>query len=366
MMLPVLRAFASGAKNAADCTAVVRKEFAITNEEAAALLPSGANTYLLNRIHWARVYLSKAGLLMSPKRGIHSASPLGLEVLAKSPAKIDVKFLDQFEVFKAWRLSVPGKESEATPPHDAVQVPGPVDAAPPALGQTPDEAMKQAHDILDAALRDDLLAHLADLHPTRFERLILDLLSKMGFGGGDLSRAQMTKASGDGGIDGIIHEDVLGLDRVYIQAKRYAQGNNVGSPAIQQFMGSLSGEGAGKGVFVTTSDFSKDARAFAAKVPHLRIVLIDGQDLARLMIRYGVGIRARTTYVVHGIDEDYFKAASTPDPPAARSPRASSAPPPRRPSPPRAPPPARPRPPPAWRSRPAPRGGSGPRSPGPP
>ncbi|MDZ4096434.1 MAG: restriction endonuclease, partial [Paracoccaceae bacterium] len=144
-----------------------------------------------------------------------------------------------------------------------------------------------------------------DIKPERFERLILDLLTAKGSGGGDLGRSLMTKASGDGGIDGIIYEDALGLDAVYIQAKRYAPENKVSRPAIQQFVGSLNGEGATKGVFVTTSDFSAEARGFLGKVQH-RIVLINGQELARLMIRYGVGVRARTTYVIKGVDEDYF------------------------------------------------------------
>lgn len=159
MMLPVLRAFANGAKNAADCALAVRKEFAITDEEAAALLPSGGNTYLFNRIHWARVYLSKAGLLMSPKRGVHTASPLGLEVLAQGPIKIDVKFLDQFDAFKTWRLAGPTKGDDASSTALALS---PAEPTLPqaASGQTPEEAMKAAHDLLEATVRDDLLARL--------------------------------------------------------------------------------------------------------------------------------------------------------------------------------------------------------------
>ena len=165
--------------------------------------------------------------------------------------------------------------------------------------------MASAQSILDAALRDDLLLLIKDISAVRFERLILDFLFAMGTGGGDLTNAHMTKASGDGGIDGIIYEDALGLDAVYIQAKRYAPENKVSRPAIQQFVGSLNGEGATKGVFVTTSDFSAEAKGFLGKVQH-RIVLINGQKLARLMIRYDVGVRARTTYVIKGVDEDYF------------------------------------------------------------
>lgn len=307
-MLPVLQAVAEGAKTVGDCIPPIRAQLGISDEDAAALTPSGSKTYLVDRIGWARTYLGKAGLVTSPKRGTHVVTPLGLKVLAQPPTEINLAFLDQFEGFKAWRTGSTGKTKAdasgvaALPPAAAV-------ASAAVMDQTPEEAIKAAHDLLGASLRDDLLAQLADLHPIRFERLILDLLSAMGFGGGDLSRTQMTKVSGDGGIDGIIHEDALGLDRVYIQAKRYGPGNTVGSPAIYQFVGSLTAQGAAKGVFVTTSDFSKDARSVASGITHHRIVLIDGQELARLMIRYGVGVRPRTTFVVHGIDEDYFKPA---------------------------------------------------------
>jgi restriction system protein len=150
-----------------------------------------------------------------------------------------------------------------------------------------------------------LLALLFQLSPQRFERLILDLLSAMGYGGGDIERGSLTKTTGDGGIDGIIHEDALGLDAVYIQAKRYAEDNRVGRPDVQRFIGSLTGEGATKGVFVTTSDFSREAHDYLRRVQH-RVVLINGQRLAQLMILHGVGVRTRQTYLIRSVDEDYF------------------------------------------------------------
>jgi restriction system protein len=157
----------------------------------------------------------------------------------------------------------------------------------------------------EAALAEDLLQRLYSMHPVRFERLILDLLKAMGYGSGTFGKHEMTKTSGDGGIDGIIHEDALGLDAVYIQAKRYQAETKVGRPAIQQFIGSLTGEGATKGVFVTTSDFSAEARGYLSKVQH-RVVLIGGRELARLMIRHGVGVRDRISYIIRSVDEDYF------------------------------------------------------------
>ena len=159
--------------------------------------------------------------------------------------------------------------------------------------------------MLNAALRDELLSLLEAMSPVRFERLILDLLSAMGYGGGDLQKARMTKTSGDGGIDGIIDEDALGLDAVYIQAKRYNSDYKVGRPDLQRFVGSLTGESAAKGVFVTTSDFSRDAIEYVGRVQQ-RIKLINGQRLAGLMIQYGVGVRARITYTIRSVDEDYF------------------------------------------------------------
>jgi restriction system protein len=172
-------------------------------------------------------------------------------------------------------------------------------------GLTPDDAITQAYQSIDAALRENLLAEVLDLSPTRFEQLIVDLLLAMGYGGGDREMGRALGKSGDGGIDGVINEDKLGLDAVYIQAKRYAPENTVGRPAIQSFIGSLTGEGATKGVFVTTSSYSKEARAYVDRIAQ-RVVLIDGDRLARLMISHDVGVRIRHTYHIRSIDEDYF------------------------------------------------------------
>ncbi|MFT6452522.1 MAG: restriction system protein [Halocynthiibacter sp.] len=165
--------------------------------------------------------------------------------------------------------------------------------------------MQTAYNLLNAALRDELLTTLLQVTPARFEQLIINLLSAMGYGGGKIDRGILTPASGDGGIDGIINEDALGLDAVYIQAKRYAPDNKVGRPDIQKFVGSLTGESATKGLFVTTSDFSKEAIQYIDRVQQ-RIVLINGSKLAQLMIDHEVGVRTRTTYRIKSLDEDYF------------------------------------------------------------
>lgn len=296
LMLPVLRLIESGAKNVAECIPSLKDEFGISDEEARELIPSGRITVLQSRAHWARTYLAKAGLLQSPKRNLHIITDRGHQLLATNPQRIDNKLLEQFAGFNEWRgVGLSGaQQSESSEPVRAIDD-----------SQTPEEAMDAAHAILNSALRDELLGLLQEISSQQFERLILDLLSAMGYGGGDIANSQMTKASGDGGIDGIINEDALGLDAVYIQAKRYAPDNKISRPDIQRFVGSLTGEGANKGVFVTTSDFSREARDYLTKVQH-RIVLINGQMLAKLMVQHGVGVRARSTYVIRSVDEDYF------------------------------------------------------------
>lgn len=304
-MLPVLQAFAEGKQNVSECLPNLREQFDITDEEAAEMLPSGRQTLLSNRAHWARTYLAKAGLLTSPRRNLHVITALGRKVLASNPDRLDNSVLSQFEEFTDWIDQSRAGESERPGEDSGEAKAAPVDITPIDERQTPEDAMEAASGLLDAALRDEILALLHQLSPQRFERVILDLLTAMGYGGGDAARGLTTKTTGDGGIDGIIHEDALGLDAVYIQAKRYAPDNRIGRPDIQRFIGSLTGEGANKGVFVTTSDFSREAREYLHRVQH-RVVLINGQRLARLMVQHGVGVRARRSYVVQSVDEDYF------------------------------------------------------------
>ncbi len=296
-MLPVLSAFKDGANSVSDVLPVLVNQFGITPAEQAKTIPSGRLTSLQSRAHWARTYLSKAGLLISPKRNQHVITEAGRKLLNSGIARIDMKTLEQFPAYIAWRA----KENGSERPKDQASASAP----PEAVTQTPEERMEQDSRAIDSALAEDLLLAITTMTPQSFERLILDLLTKMGYGAGNLANSQTTKASGDGGIDGIINEDALGLDAVYIQAKRYAPENKVGRPALQAFVGSLTGEGASKGVFVTTSDFSKDARDYLNRVQQ-RIVLINGDRLARLMVQHEVGVRARKTYVIRSIDEDYF------------------------------------------------------------
>ena len=218
-------------------------------------------------------------------------------MLLSDPARINIEVLRKYPKFLDFQQRS-GRTNEGV---DLAKI----DEVSSAKSETPDDLIAQSFAQIENALIEELLAAVIAVSPQQFEQLIVDLLLAMGYGGGDRSMSERTRLSGDGGIDGIINEDKLGLDAVYIQAKRYAPESKVGRPALQAFVGSLTGEGANKGVFVTTSDFSKEARDYLHKVQH-RIVLINGDRLARLMIQYEVGVRARKTYVLRSVDEDYF------------------------------------------------------------
>ena len=299
-ILPVLRLIASGHRRIPDCIPPLIREFSLTVEEAEELTPSGLQTKLANRIGWSRHLLSKAGLVRVIRHGEYVITDKGTEVLADPSVTLDRKLLVTLARQLEEARDAEGVTSVSQSHSDDADSIVEQNADAP-----PEELLASAYSELTNALADDLLDNCLDLSPTRFEKLIVDLLIAMGFGGGDERMGHQLGKSHDGGIDGVIDEDALGLDAVYVQAKRYALDNTVGRPAIQQFIGSLTGEGATKGVFVTTSSFSREARDYAARVMQ-RVVLIDGRRLARLMIRYGVGVRVRETYEVKSVDEDYF------------------------------------------------------------
>ncbi|MDK3075050.1 restriction endonuclease [Sedimentitalea sp. JM2-8] len=296
LMLPVLKLINQGHATVRDCIAPIAEDFELSQEDLNEMLPSGKQTLISNRIHWARHYMAQAGLVEAAKRGHFQTTGLGKKVLSAPPTRIDNKFLGEFSGFKAFLdRSKPKNHSETSnaPLEQQINL------------KTPEQEIDSAAIQIEDALAKELLQAVAGLSPSRFERLVVDLLLAMGYGGGDLERGLQTSLSGDGGIDGIINEDELGLDAVYVQAKRYATDNKVGRPALNAFVGSLTGEGATKGVFVTTSDFSRDAMDYVARVQQ-RIVLINGDRLARLMIKHEVGVRPRRTYVLRSVDEDYF------------------------------------------------------------
>jgi len=297
LMLPVLTLTSQGRATIPDMLPDLARRFTLSEEEQAELLPSGKQSVLSNRAHWARNYMYQAGLVDQIKRGHYRVSDAGRALLDENPSSIDRQTLSRFPAFNRWL----GKTSEKPKggSDTAVPLPDPFEV------ETPESTIEKAARQIEAALARELLDAVLALSPERFERLILDLLRAMGYGGGADGMYRETPRSADGGFDGIIDEDALGLDAVYIQAKRYAPDSKVGREALQAFVGSLTGEGASKGVFVTTSDFSKHARDYMARVQQ-RIVLINGDRLARLMIAHDVGVRARQTYVIRSVDEDYF------------------------------------------------------------
>jgi restriction system protein len=297
LMLPVLKLAAGGETRVPDVAERIAEEFGLSQAEREQMLPSGRQRLLHNRVHWAKFYMSKAGLIASQRRGWFSASEAGRALLARNPQRIDVSELMKIPSFvEFYAGQTKNDEVVATTEPSAIT---------PIQHVTPEEQIETAHLTFQAALRDDLLQRILQNTPSFFEGVIIDLLVAMGYGGTHQNAATQLGRSGDGGVDGVINEDRLGLDRVYVQAKRYAAGNQVGRPDVQGFVGSLVGLGATKGVFVTTSTFSSQALEF---VRHLsqRVILIDGKKLSDLMIEHNVGVRASRTVEFKRLDEDFF------------------------------------------------------------
>ena len=297
LMLPVLEASAEREARISDVVERLAGEFALTADERAQLLPSGKQTTFANRVHWAKTYLGKAGLIKITRRAHFQITEQGRQALAKAPTRIDASYLEQFPSFVDFKSATSKEEREVG--HPTVSSGEPL---------TPDEVMRRAHRQLEAALADDLLQRVRAGTPAFFESLVVRLLVAMGYGGAsisDISKA-LVGGTGDGGVDGVIDQDPLGLDRIYVQAKRYADGNTVGAGAIRDFFGSLDRFKATKGLFVTTSTFSTQARE-TAELLSKRIVLIDGEQLARLMIRHDVGCRVEEMLTIKKIDEELFE-----------------------------------------------------------
>lgn len=298
LLLPLLRLAGSGrAQSLAQAEALLAEEFALSDEDRQARLPSGQQTTLRNRVGWASFYLKNAGLLDKPKRGQFFITPRGQQVLGENLLKIDLEYLSRFPEFQTFYLK------GAVPTGGASSPTSPV---PSENSRTPDEILEASHASITDELASELLSRLLAGTPEFFERVVVELLVAMGYGGSLEDAGQRIGKSGDGGIDGIIKEDRLGLDAIYIQAKRW-QGN-VGRPDIQKFVGALQGQRARKGVFMTTSSFSAEAVDYVSRID-VRVVLLDGRQIARLMIDHGVGVTPVATYVVKRIDSDYFEEA---------------------------------------------------------
>lgn len=262
--------------------------FKLTQEEQSELLPSGKQAIFDNRVGWARTHLKKAGLIESTRRGFFRITDRGLQVLKQKPEMIDVKFLDQFEEFREFRAI---RREKAEPSDEAESE------------ITPEEALANAYQNMRNELASELLQQLKASSPRQFENMVIDLLVAMGYGGSRKEAARAIGKSGDEGIDGIINEDRLGLDVIYVQAKKWE--GTVGRPEIQKFAGALQGQHAKRGIFITTSDFSKEATDFASRVDN-KIVLIGGDTLVQYMIDHNIGVTPFANYEVKKIDSDYF------------------------------------------------------------
>lgn len=305
IMLPLLRLVRDGVEHRIrDAIEKIATEFALSDEEKNQLLPSGTETVIASRTHWAKTYLSQAKLLQSTRRAHFQITNRGREALNSQPTKIDITFLRQFPEFKSFltRRRQPTKTdgTEITPEKNDL------DLEPVSDGiETPDEVLRTTIRGIDAALSNELLDRILAQPPAFFENLIVSLLLNMGYGGSREDAGKAIGKSGDGGIDGVIDQDPLGLDRVYVQAKRYKLDSPVSEPEIRGFSGSLGAAKANKGVFVTTSYFTKQAHSFAERHPS-KMILIDGNELTKLMIRYNVGVRIAETLHLKKLDEDFF------------------------------------------------------------
>jgi restriction system protein len=293
VMLPLLISAKPGSVHRViDALPFVADYFHLTPSAREETLPDGRNR-LRHRLEWARTYLKKAGLLEYPMRGTFQITPRGLDVLAKKPASIDSKFLNQFPEFRAFKHP---EKSEDPLETSAAEIPAGID---------PEESLENSYLNLRSEVEGELLEKIKAATPDFFEDLVIDLLVTMGYGGSRKNAGRAIGKAGDGGIDGIIDEDSLGLDVIYVQAKRWTE-NPVGRPEIQKFVGALQGHRAKKGVFITTSIFSKDAQEYVKLIDN-KVVLIDGRQLTRLMFDHNVGVSEKRTYQVKKIDSDYFE-----------------------------------------------------------
>jgi len=294
VMLPLLRLIEDGKiRKFAELVPAVSDQFRLTQDERDQLIPSRRMTTIRSRTYWAAFYLDKAGLLTKPNRGALQITDRGRSLLAESPISIDISTLERYPEFQQFRAKDEVRAHAMSSDENS-----PVDSA-----LSPEETLVQSYQSIRLALQEEVLERLRAVSPSFFEEMVIDLLVAMGYGGSRTGVAQAIGKSGDGGIDGVINEDKLGLDVVYVQAKRWQ--DSVGRPIVQAFTGSLEGQRASKGVLITTSSFTKDAREFV-KIIGKRIVLIDGETMAGYMIDHDVGVTSAATYVVKRVDNDYF------------------------------------------------------------
>jgi restriction system protein len=296
MFLPFLACIADGnvhTKN--DVSDHLAVKFNLTPDELAEILPSGKQTKFINRIAWTRTYFGKALLVESTGRGLFKITQRGLDLLATKPVKFDVKTLKQYPEFQTFHQASPNDSTQDVTANSDVLI---------VNDETPEERLETSYQSLRKDLALSLLQQVLLATPAFFEQLVVDVLVAMGYGGSRIDAGKAIGQSGDEGIDGVIKEDRLGLDLIYLQAKRWT--NPVGRPHVQNFVGSLVGKSASKGVMLTTSRFTDEAKQYVKHLPQ-KVVLIDGEELANLMLEFNVGVSPTTTYIVKKLDIDYFE-----------------------------------------------------------
>ncbi|MEH2524000.1 MULTISPECIES: restriction endonuclease [unclassified Bradyrhizobium] len=298
LMLPVLKlASDDNEHRVSEVVSALAAQFRLTNSERDELLPSGKQPVFNNRVHWAKTYLSQAKLLARTRRGFFKITDRGRGVLAENVERIDAKFLRRFDEFNAFvggNNGAPSASPVASPSGEEVLI-----------KSTPDELLRSTIKEVESALASELIERICAASPAFFERLVVELLLKMGYGGSRVEAGRAIGKTGDGGIDGVIDQDQLGLDRIYIQAKKYDANTAVSEPEVRNFCGSLGANKASKGVFVTTSYFTRPAEDFAKRHEY-KVVLINGDMLARLMIHHSVGVRIVETLHYKKIDDEFF------------------------------------------------------------
>lgn len=298
VMLPLMRDLAQGERNGQESLDALASHFGLTPEEVAMRIPSGLAPKFANRIGWAKSHLKMAGVIESPRRGVYRLTQRGRELLASNPSAINLAMLNQFPEYLEFRGRRKG--SEPTGSDDGASAS--VDLTTRDT-RTPDDLIEEGYEQVRTALAAELRERIAAMPPAGFEQLVVDLLQALGYGGPQEDAGIVVGRGGDEGIDGIIKEDRLGLETIYLQAKRWQ--NTVGRPDIQRFAGALQGQRARKGVFITSSSFSSEARAYAASI-QTTIVLIDGPQLASLMIEHDVGVTTAKRLDIKRVDSDYF------------------------------------------------------------
>lgn len=294
MFFPLLRAAAqTGSTTPREAKEFIANEMKISEDDRRERLASGTQFVFDNRVGWARTYLKKAGILASPRRGVWDITDRGREILSKPPAAFDVRYLNQFPEFVVFHNTGRGSGDGAV--SDSI-VQATTDAPP-------EEILASAHSRLESELNEEIRAAIASCTPAFFERLVVQVLVAMGYGGNQEDAGRAVGKSGDGGIDGVIKEDPLGLENIFVQAKHW--GPTVGRPEIQKFAGALQMHRARKGVFITTSTFSSEAISYVTQIES-KIVLIDGRELAKLMIEFNVGVEVQNSYTVKRVNTDFF------------------------------------------------------------